>query len=111
MNRKIAAMAVAAAAMSIGGVTAEAGAFADGNFLYAKCLAGADLCLGYALGIADVLASGSAVNGLTACFTAQMTGEQVRDVVKQFLAAHPQSRHLGAAGLAAHALAQAFPCR
>jgi hypothetical protein len=94
----------------------RAPAFITGNALYADCMAGSitvgqSWCLGYITAIADVMTvPDENVLGFEACFPRVSTA-QVRDVAKQFLVAHPERRHLGAAGLVARALHEAFPCR
>jgi hypothetical protein len=40
-----------------------------------------------------------------------VTLQQVRDVAVEFLTAHPETRHTGAVGIVARALAGAFPCK
>ena len=88
--------------------------FQDGNVLYGACFSQSSyeqgICLGFIQGIADALA-GNAINGFTACLPAHVTAGQARDVVTRFLASHPETRHLAAAGMVARPLAEAFPCR
>jgi hypothetical protein len=68
------------------------------------------MCLGYIMGIVDAL-DGNQIGGQKACFSASMTGGQIRDVVVKFLQSHPEIRHYQASGVVTEALAQAFPCR
>jgi hypothetical protein len=107
---------VAGAAM-LAVMSASAGARADflnGNSLYGYCSTDfntALYCIGYIASIEDVLSAGNQINGYTACTPPGATLEQIKDVVMRYLVAHPESRHLGASGLVAHAIAQAFPCK
>ena len=116
MNRIIAAVVIAAV-KSISAAVQAAGGFEGGNSLYASCASPTgtvkwSACLGYVEGIADAM-GGNAINGYTACLPLQsgVTAGQIRDVVKQYLALHPEERHKGAVGMVAHALEDAFPCR
>lgn len=96
---------------------ASAGAFESGNSLYARCSTAVEdavdvdaiACAGYISGISDAL-SVTDIYGFRACIPDSATRAQVRDIVKEFLRRHPETRHLAAAPLAAHALANAFPC-
>jgi hypothetical protein len=67
-------------------------------------------CAGYAVGIADALATGIAINGFKACPPASATRGQIIKAATDFLRDHPEGRRFAAAGLVANALAQAFPC-
>jgi hypothetical protein len=99
-------------------VSAEAQAdFKTGNQLYADCTSeeGASArvyCSGYIAAIADAAAWGPpwGVFGYIQCPRDTVTLGQMSDVVVRFLAAHPERRALGAAGLVAQALSEAFPC-
>jgi hypothetical protein len=89
--------------------------FNSGNELLRDCTAtGGEpksfICLGYLEAIADALRS-SHINGWGACMSAEVSVRQLHDVVTQFLQDNAKLRHLAAAGLVAHALADAFPCR
>jgi len=73
-------------------------------------------CKGYAVGVTDALMAVNAMkaNGLAiACIPVgeHIAPEQVRDVVMQWLIAHPERRHQPAAGDALVALQAAFPCK
>lgn len=90
--------------------------FLDGNDLYARCAApmgdvSLSFCNGYVAGISDALYEGNSVNGYKACIPSGPTVGQMADVVRQFLAANPASRHKASEGLVAHAISDAFPCR
>jgi hypothetical protein len=49
------------------------------------------------MGIADVLST-NAINGYRACLPKNVAAGQAKDVVKRFLALHPELRHLGQPG-------------
>jgi hypothetical protein len=98
--------------------------FERGNDLFQVCSDGRDVfqsyCKGYAVGVADALVAVNAMkaNGYpipSACIPAEehahVKSEQVRDVVMQWLIAHPERRHQAAAGDALLALQAAFPCK
>jgi hypothetical protein len=98
--------------------------FERGNDLLQICSDSRDVfqsyCKGYAVGVADALMAVNAMkaNGYTipsACIPvdepAHVKSERVRDVVVQFLTAHPEKRHEAAAGHAFLALQAAFPCK
>jgi hypothetical protein len=57
----------------------------------------------------DMKANGWAIP--SACIPQHVKTEQVRDVVVQYLAAHPEIRHEAAGGHALLALQAAFPCK
>src|SRR5215472_5234939 len=83
--------------------------FASGNNLYEACAASEILkrqyCLAYVAGLTDAFIWDGFV-----CTPLHLTEEQVRDLVVNFLGAHPDYRHYTAASLAREALGQAFPC-
>jgi hypothetical protein len=86
----------------------------DGNRLWAQCTDPHRLliCFGYITGIADVMEAGQLQgSGWRACFPANVTVEQLKDVVVEYLRALPQSRHINAAKLVGAALESGFPCR
>ena len=98
------------------------GSFESGNNLFGVCSDGRDVfqsyCKGYAVGVADAVMAVNAMkaNGYpipSACISADehIKSEQVRDVVVQYLTAHPEIRHQAAAGHALVALQAAFPCK
>jgi hypothetical protein len=73
--------------------------------------AGAPACTGYIMAIVDVMAEGKdTVLGWKACIPAGVSSDQVRDVTIGYLSANIPKRHLGAPGLIAEAMAEAFPC-
>ena len=85
--------------------------FINGNMLWDQCSQNRNYCLGYIMGIDDAI---EAANGFLLCWKScvprEETGEQVVDVVIQYLGRHPEERHYGAPGIIAHALQEAFPC-
>lgn len=60
---------------------------------------------GFVSGAADATA------GVTWCPNADVTKEQIFQVVTKFMAGHPESRKDKAAAVVGDALAAAFPCR
>ena len=98
------------------------GSFETGNNLFGVCSDDHHFnqayCKGYAVGVADALMAVNAMkaNGFaipSAC-TPQgehVKPEQVRDIVVQYLTAHPEIRHKAAGGHALVALQAAFPCK
>jgi hypothetical protein len=87
--------------------------FRDGNDLLRDCTSPSQLnyCGGYITAIASVMGGGNGVNGFAACIPSGIEAGQIKDIVIGFLQRHPERRHVGAAGLVAHAIADAFPCR
>ena len=90
------------------------GAFMDGDRLLAKCNKdpgeGLAVCVGYVVGIADVLLVDS-VSGHRACMSLSVMTEQAVDAVSRWLEAHPDDRRYADNGLVAEALSTAFPCK
>jgi hypothetical protein len=85
--------------------------FFTGNSILALCQgANPEFCMGYVTGIADALSNGP-VGDWRACCPANVANGQVRDIAVRYLVAHPETRHLVAGSLVAHALAEAFPCK
>ncbi|WP_282606863.1 Rap1a/Tai family immunity protein [Pelagibius sp. Alg239-R121] len=69
------------------------------------------LCIGYILGVADVLGGpGAKVDGIYACLPGGETTEELVELVKDYLAANRQLANLKADGLVAYALSLSFPC-
>src|SRR4051812_46750430 len=83
--------------------------FRSGNELVRDCTSsssGTLFCLGYIAGVADSMLGGTnEVNGFRACVSPQVEAGQLRDIVVGFLQKNLATRHLGADGLVAHALA------
>jgi hypothetical protein len=71
-------------------------------------------CTGFAMGVADTAAeasaAGSIVRSFRVCRPGEVTGSQARDVILQYLQAHPRELYYSAASLAIRALAAAWPC-
>jgi len=96
------------------------GSFETGNDVFGVCSDRREFlqgyCEGYVMGVADALMAVKAMkeNGWaipSACIPQHVKTEQVRDVVAQYLTAHPEKRHEAAAGHALVALQAAFPCK
>src|SRR5262245_31679627 len=97
----------------------SATSFLGGNDLFDVCSDGRDvvqqICKAYVEGVADTILGVNALkaNGYevpSACIPTHVTSEQVKDVVMQYLTAHPETRHKAAAHQALSALQAAFPC-
>lgn len=86
-----------------------------GNDLFAECssIEQRVWCMRYVTGIADALGGKkeNRINGFAACFPAEVTISQITDIAEQHLKKYAARRHLGAAGLVASALSEAFPCK
>ena len=95
---------------------AESRSFQDGNEVLAQCDDNfTDVCIGYVEGIADAInlarSRGQTIGGWTACIPLPVTAGQMRDVAKDYLRRHPSMRQLGAVGLIAAALQEAYRAR
>ena len=66
-------------------------------------------CISYVGGIAEVMLADT-IFGFRVCMPLEATNEEAVDIVKAFLAKHPNFRHFQAAGLVAAAFAEAWPC-
>jgi hypothetical protein len=92
------------------------GYFMDGNNLYSQ-LNDKHLELavgGYVTGIIDTVTNLTESKALTIslfCVPTQATIRQVTDVVKKYLADHPENRHFAASSVVMVALGEAFPCK
>ena len=89
--------------------------YMNGEQLAAACAsedpAERGLCIGYILGVADVLGGpGATVDGIHACLPGGETTEQLIEQVTDFLKANPQLGSLKADGLVAYVLSLSFPC-
>jgi Ssp1 endopeptidase immunity protein Rap1a len=68
-------------------------------------------CNGYLAGVADALSVFNTMGvGKVACLQPNTANEQVKDIVIQYLTAHPEKQDLAAAGEGLMALQAAFPC-
>jgi|tagenome__1003787_1003787.scaffolds.fasta_scaffold20728009_3 hypothetical protein len=63
-------------------------------------------CMGYLTAITDFQATGAAVAGHKSCISPNVNMNQIVDVFRQFIKAHPEKRHLLSANLAAEAFSQ-----
>jgi len=98
------------------------GGFVVGNGLFSVCSDGDErakaYCKGYVAGVADTISqvnalkeNGSAIPSTCIPQGEKVTQDQIRDVAVQYLTAHPEIRHVAAAGLTLLALQAAFPCK
>ena len=122
-------IAGAAVALVMSLSAAARGEFYDGNRLYAACSEDTSfnqgLCLGIVLGVVNTMSErreelrrrglrrfySMALGFPPSCLAKEVVASQIKDVVVQFLTAHPAMRHLSAPSLVANALGRAFPCR
>lgn len=89
--------------------------FDTGNQLWDACQNREDAmntvrCVGYVRGAVDALTFAASTSDLF-CLRNGVTAGQVRDVVVNHLAQHPQDRDRGATILVLNALVDAFPCQ
>lgn len=61
--------------------------------------------MGYIMGVVDAYSS------IYICPPATITGGQVQDIVKSYLAQNPATRHEGASILVFRAMVEFFPCK
>jgi hypothetical protein len=91
------------------------GAVKDGNALLQQCTAtvGAfmQFCFGYIDAIADSLVEDRRLGVLDVCIPVEFDDVKLRDVVVKFLKENYGLRQLGAPGLVAQALSEAYPCQ
>jgi hypothetical protein len=86
----------------------------NGNLLHEYCSSDKDsfyrraYCDGYAVGVTELA---NASSGKAFCIPSEVTQGQVTDIVKRYLNAHPEQRHLDAWVLVLYALRESFPCR
>jgi len=107
------ATAVALACLPTAARAAADAAFLTGNELQSFCDANdarVAACVAYVAAIFEVIHS-NPINGRSACLPPGVLVGQAVGVVKRWLDQHPEQRQLGAAGLVAQALSEAFPCR
>ena len=85
-----------------------------GNDLFGFCSDSSanaqSFCNGYLAGVADALSVVDTMGVKTACLQLNIANEQVKNIVMQYLTAHPEKRDLAAAGQDLMALQAAFPC-
>ncbi len=107
------ATAVLLANLPLGGETWPP--YMNGEQLLAACSseepAERGLCIGYILGVADVLGGpGAKVDGIYACLPGGETAEDLVGLVQDYLSGNPQLGRLKAEGLVAYVLSLSFPC-
>ena len=94
------------------------GQFLDGNRLFELCDEEApdykqDVCLGYVMGVIDVLVSHSDVEieqRIGLCAPKNVSAAQLRAIVVRYLKQHPDERHYAALNTVGAAVRDAFPC-
>jgi hypothetical protein len=90
----------------------QIGAFETGNNIFRICSDASDASKGFCNGyLAGVLDANALEVGKLACLQQNVEADQVRDIVMQFLTAHPETRHLAAAREVLVPLQKAFPCK
>jgi hypothetical protein len=106
-------MATAVALVCLPATARAQRGFMTGNELQSLCNTndawGMVACTAYVMAIFEVMYS-NPIYGWRACFPSGVIAGQMTDVVKRFLARHPEQRHNTAGSLVAKALAEAFPC-
>jgi hypothetical protein len=86
------------------------GAFLDGNDLLRECTTPRQaICLGYVMGVADVLARHD-IFDWEGCMGSHVASSQIKDAVLAYLRTHIADRQFEASGLVAHAISEAFRC-
>lgn len=102
------------------GSPARADTYVDGNELVESCNASENdsvyfsktaECRGFITGVADSGRCDDTLNGFGWDIPSNVTRGQLVKVTTQWLNQHPEKLHLGASGLVAHALEEAFPCQ
>jgi hypothetical protein len=84
--------------------------YETGVTLLTLCDANDVTCFGYIEAVSDVMIAGNLINGYRACMLQQLTLEQLRVIVTQYLYRNASQQNLLAVGLIADAFAQNFPC-
>jgi hypothetical protein len=104
---------VVVAALAGMSITANAG-FKTGNTLLDLCDTKTEVsdgaCIGYIMGIVDVMTNNNPVNGNKACLAREVGAGEFVDIALKYMRANAAMRHRGAAELVAEALQRAFPC-
>lgn len=85
--------------------------FLDGNKLYDMCSRNRPAVAFYLAGVSDTIASSPPGQKQEFCTPRQATGEQVTDVICNYLRDYPDQRHYTAASTAVVAFRIAFPCQ
>jgi hypothetical protein len=99
---------------AIAQVTAEDrifGIYVDGNSLWQQMQVSNPATVAYVVGVSDGLTLARGGTLKTYCVPDNATGQQLHDVVKQWLAKNPARRHYAAANIVETALEDAFPCQ
>jgi hypothetical protein len=78
-----------------------------GGSLYVRA---PDRCWAYVTGVADAVRLARGVALAHSCPPSDVQADELADVVRRFLAEHPESRRAPAAEVVGAALASAFPC-
>lgn len=124
MKRLMALSALVAAAGAVKAETEPMTYYLTGNELHEMCISTVtwqkSACMNYIVGAYDGQSSTHSImtqiaaDGIAAvlemCVPLEVTRSQLRDVVAQHLAEHPETRHFTAASRVRKALNEAFPC-
>jgi Rap1a immunity proteins len=104
---------LAALLMTASGQVATAAVYETGNKLLEHCRGGDFLlyCMGYIVGVVDDFEISLAVLHKPPCLPTTVTQGQIKDVVVNYLVAHPEHRDWTAAPLVRTAVVQAWGCK
>ena len=112
--RVIVSLVITAMLSFSGDCAAQAVDDGSGNFWKRYCADdfGKGLCLDYIRGVAE-FHSVAKVRGMEPffCIPNGATYGQMKDIVENYMAKHPENTHVAFAALAAIALSEAFPCK
>jgi Rap1a immunity proteins len=87
----------------------SAGIFVTGEDLWTRCSAPSEpFCAGYVAALADILGTGKLA--LRACLPGSATLPELVEVIRRYLAEHPDRRAYTAYSVVSYALLQRFPC-
>jgi hypothetical protein len=87
----------------------SAGIFVTGEDLWASCNGPSQtFCAGYVAAVADILGTGKLA--LRACLPGSATLPELIEVIRRYLAEHPDKRAYTAYSVVSYALVQRFPC-
>lgn len=107
------AFALAVALLQVGPKPTDRQSFMSGNQLHAICqdtsATGRTACQFYVTGALDMLFDQKGAN--SPCFPTTANREQAADIVRKYLADHPEERHFTMASLVRAAIYEAFPCK
>jgi hypothetical protein len=115
LSRLTILLAVICPTIATAQVAPKARAYLEGHDLHRACkissAAGAALCGGFILGVADSMAAVGVVTRMTSiCTPSSATPDQLRTTVVRFLENNPERRGFAAHSLVTFALEQAYPC-